>query len=79
MRNTGIDIPTEAQPKPIEFGFRVNSSGKSMAMALGSCRCLVLAQGGRIWIEHWQGALFFCTLPIIVPAMREAQRTSLTT
>jgi signal transduction histidine kinase len=68
--DSGAGIPLEAQSKLFEFGFRVESSGqvKGHGMGLWSCRRLVEAHGGRIWVESQpgQGTRFFFTLPVSV-------------
>jgi len=66
--DSGAGIPLEAQPQLFDFGFRVASSGqvKGNGMGLWSCRRLVEAHGGQIWVESQpeQGARFFFTLPV---------------
>lgn len=66
--DTDSGIALEAQPQLFEFGFRADSSGKVKGHGLGlySCRRLVSAHGGQIWVESTPGpgAKFVFTLPI---------------
>jgi two-component system clock-associated histidine kinase SasA len=74
--DTGLGIRSEAQPKLFEFGFRVDSSGKVKSHGLGlySCRRLVTAHGGQIWVESTpgQGARFRFTIPFVPPKLGTA-------
>jgi signal transduction histidine kinase len=67
--DNGEGIPLENQSNLFEFGFRVDSIGrvKGHGMGLCSCRRIVEAHGGRIWVESQsgQGARFCFTLPIV--------------
>lgn len=67
----GGGIPAEAQTQLFEFGVRADSTGqvKGHGMGLWSCRRIVHAHAGRIWVESTldAGARFMFTLPIAGP------------
>ncbi|NJR48594.1 MAG: HAMP domain-containing histidine kinase [Leptolyngbyaceae cyanobacterium CSU_1_3] len=70
VRDHGLGIPTEAQPRLFERFYRVrhhdraNISGTGLGLSL--CKLLIENQGGQIGFEstHGQGSRFFFTLPI---------------
>jgi signal transduction histidine kinase len=66
--DSGQGIPPEAQAQLFEFGYRLDSTGrvKGQGMGLWSCRRIVEAHGGRIWVKSapGKGAQFFFTLPV---------------
>lgn len=71
----GLGIPLEAQAQLFEFGVRADSTGavKGHGMGLWSCRRIVSAHAGRIWVESalGEGTRFIFTLPIAGPAVTE--------
>jgi signal transduction histidine kinase len=66
--DAGGGLAPETQSRLFEFGVRADSTGKvrGHGMGLWSCRRIVVAHGGSIWVESGpgQGARLFFTLPI---------------
>lgn len=65
----GVGISEEARSQLFEFGYRADSTGKvkGHGMGLWSCRRIVEAHGGRIWVESEmdRGSRFMLTLPTV--------------
>lgn len=65
--DTGQGIPPEAQGQLFELGYRaVGEEIVGEGVGLWSCRRIVEAHGGRIWVESQAGAgsRFFFTVPL---------------
>jgi signal transduction histidine kinase len=66
--DAGAGIAPEIQVRLFEFGVRADSTGKvkGQGMGLWSCRRIIEAHGGRIWMqsEVGRGTRFFFTIPI---------------
>lgn len=66
--DSGGGISPDVYDRLFELGFRMDSTGRvrGHGMGLWSCRRIVEAHGGRIWVESrpGEGTRFFFTLPI---------------
>lgn len=71
VRDNGAGIPAEAQARLFGFGVRLDPKGSGHGIGLWSCRRLVEAHGGRIWVESepGNGATFAFTIPITTEAL----------
>jgi two-component system, OmpR family, phosphate regulon sensor histidine kinase PhoR len=74
VKDTGIGIPLEDVPRLFERFYRVDKARSrelgGTGLGLSIVKHLVLAHGGRIWVESepGQGSTFLFTLPSRVPA-----------
>ena len=76
VSDTGVGISAEGQARLFGFGVRLNSGKASHGIGLWSCRRVVEAHGGRIWVESapGRGATFAFTIPIVTEArVRQAK------
>ena len=77
--DTGVGISAEGQARLFGFGVRLNPGKGSHGIGLWSCRRLVEAHGGRIWVESMpgRGATFAFTIPIVTEArVRQARNAA---
>lgn len=67
--DSGRGIEPKEEPDLFEFGYRADSTGKVKGHGLGlwSCRRIIAAHGGQIWVEGQpgQGARFHFTLSTV--------------
>jgi signal transduction histidine kinase len=66
VRDTGVGIAPEDQPRVFDRFWRSRGSGKGTGLGLAISRGLVEAHGGRIWVTSTpgQGSTFTFTLPL---------------
>jgi two-component system phosphate regulon sensor histidine kinase PhoR len=74
VRDEGLGIPSQAQPRIFERFYRVeknrdNQEG-STGLGLAICRHIIQNHGGEIWVEsppqgEAKGSAFFFTLPLV--------------
>lgn len=64
VKDNGIGIPTEYQPKIFEQFNRVHNSYEGTGMGLAICKATVERHGGNIWLESMpdRGTTFYFTL-----------------
>ncbi|NTU77904.1 MAG: hybrid sensor histidine kinase/response regulator [Chloroflexales bacterium] len=80
VRDTGIGISAEDQPRLFERFFRVNDPAargeRGTGLGLHITRLLVEAHGGQIWFESQPGVgtTFYCTLPLMLQSETDAVR-----
>lgn len=77
--DSGQGISIEAQARLFEFGYRLDSTGrvKGHGIGLWSCRRIVEAHGGCIWINSapGQGTKFSFTVPVASAVLRQPNPT----
>lgn len=64
VKDNGIGIPTEYQPKVFEQFNRIHNSYEGTGMGLAICKATVERHGGNIWLESMpdRGTTFYFTL-----------------
>ncbi len=74
VRDQGIGIPPEHQPRLFQRWFRATPSGSNYAgpgLGLYISHEIITRHGGRLWVESsgipGEGSTFFFTLPLIPP------------